>query len=63
LQQALADPAQARAVSALQRALYGGGAGAASLEALRKAFATPPRFQSERSDSIDPLPPLYPSRR
>jgi hypothetical protein len=62
LQQALADPAQARAVSALQRALYGGGAGAASLEALRKAFATPPRFQSERSDSIDPLPPLYPSR-
>jgi hypothetical protein len=49
-------------VSALQRALYGGGAGAASLEALRKVFATPPRFRSERSAATDPLPPLYPPR-
>lgn len=61
---ALSDPAQAAAVSALQRALYAGASGAEALQQLRAAFAQPPRFTARprRSAGEADLPPLYPPR-
>ena len=57
----LADPAQQAALDALQRALWGGGDGAAARASLRAAFAsgakwTAPPAMTDRG----PLPPLYP---
>lgn len=57
----LADPAQQAAVDALQRALWGGGDGAAARAALRAAFAKGPRWTSQAAPrERGPLPPLYP---
>lgn len=57
----LADPSQQAAVDALQRALWGGGDGAAARVALRAAFAGGPRWTSQAPPrERGPLPPLYP---
>lgn len=57
----LADPAQRAAVDALQRARWGDGDNAATLAALRKAFASGPRWRAsaKRAEPVL-LPPLYP---
>jgi hypothetical protein len=57
----LADPSQQAAVDALQRALWGGGDGAAARAALRAAFAKGPRWVPLAAPpERGPLPPLYP---
>lgn len=59
----LADPAQRAAVDALQRARWGDGDNATTLAALRKAFASGPRWRTSaaRAEPVL-LPPLYPER-
>lgn len=59
----LADPAQRAAVDALQRARWGDGDNAATLAALRTAFASGPRWRTSaaRAEPVL-LPPLYPQR-
>lgn len=59
----LADPAQRAAVDALQRARWGDGDNAATLAALRTAFASGPRWRTSaaRAEPVL-LPPLYPER-
>ncbi len=60
----LADPAQRAAVDALQRTRWSGtGDNAATLAALRAAFAAGPRWRTPaaRTDAVL-LPPLYPER-
>ncbi|NOT88558.1 MAG: protein BatD [Lysobacter sp.] len=59
----LADPAQRAAVDALQRARWGDGDNTATLAALRKAFASGPRWRTPaaRAEPVL-LPPLYPER-
>jgi len=57
----LADPAQQAALDALQRALWGGGDGAAARASLRAAFAPGPKW-TPSPDGVERglLPPLYP---
>jgi hypothetical protein len=57
----LADPAQRAAVDALQCARWGDGDDRATLEALRTAFASGPRWRktTARAEPVL-LPPLYP---
>ena len=59
----LADPPQRAAVDALQRARWGDGDNAATLAALRTAFASGPRWRTSaaRAEPVL-LPPLYPER-
>jgi hypothetical protein len=59
----LADPAQRAAVEALQRARWGDGDTAATIAALRAAFASGPRWRKPpvRTQAAL-LPPLYPQR-
>lgn len=59
----LADPMQRAAVDALQRARWGDGDNAATLAALRTAFASGPRWRTSaaRAEPVL-LPPLYPER-
>jgi hypothetical protein len=59
---ALQAAPQRSAVLGLQRALYAGGSGADSLQALRIAFAKPPIFLEAGSAVAESLPPLYPPR-
>lgn len=57
----LSDPAQQAALDALQRALWGGGDGAAARASLRAAFASGPAWTPESgAPGRGPLPPLYP---
>ncbi|UNK50901.1 BatD family protein [Lysobacter sp. S4-A87] len=57
----LADDDQRDAVQALQRARWGRGDGVAARQALRKVFASGPRWRERPADSPSPLPPLYPA--
>lgn len=64
LSAALEEAAQREAIDGLQRSLYAGADGAPVLQALRSAFARPPRFAeagARRAVESD-LPPLYPPR-
>jgi len=59
----LDDAPQRAALDALQRARWGQGDAAGARAALRRAFATGPRWKRDPSDvaqRADPLPPLYP---
>lgn len=60
--QRLVEPAQRLAVQALDAARWGGGDAASALNALRMAFAQPPRWRTHRivDHRDDVLPPLYP---
>ncbi|QOD90656.1 BatD family protein [Lysobacter sp. CW239] len=56
----LADPAQADAVEAMQRARWGGGDGVVARRLMRDAFARGPRWRPSSAAPPSPLPPLYP---
>lgn len=56
----LADPAQAAAVDALERARWAGGDGTGARRQLREAFANGPRWRPRPEESAPLLPPLYP---
>ncbi len=63
LLQRLDDPVQRDAVEQLRRARWGGGDPAAARVALREAFRQGPVWRDAVSESISPLPPLYPQSR
>jgi hypothetical protein len=56
----LADPGQADAVEAMQRARWGGGDGVVARRLMRDAFASGPRWRASSTAPPSPLPPLYP---
>ena len=61
LRSRLADPRQAAALDALQRARWADGDGVAARDALRGAFKDGPHWRREaHAVADDPLPPLYP---
>jgi hypothetical protein len=55
-----ADPMQAEAMEAMQRARWGGGDGVVARRLMRDAFARGPRWRQSLAEPPSPLPPLYP---